>query len=97
MDSLRGYGGQTPSEAERWKILQDTQTRIFAIQQDISVNKSQTQDRAYKKWDEYIGPGKGSESAKTAGMGSRPCRPAIQKACKPAVQKPSCPKPCIRR
>lgn len=41
-------------EMERWKILQDTQTKIFEIQQDVTVNKARTQDRAYKKWDEYI-------------------------------------------
>ena len=41
-------------QMERWKILQDTQTQIFSIQQDVTANKAQTQDKAYKKWDEYI-------------------------------------------
>ena len=41
-------------QMERWKILQDTQTKIFEIQQDVTANKAQTQDKAYKKWDEYI-------------------------------------------
>jgi hypothetical protein len=41
-------------QVERWKILQDTQTQIFSIQQDVTANKAQTQDPAYKKWDKYI-------------------------------------------
>lgn len=41
-------------QMERWKILQDTQTKIFEIQQDVTANKAQTQDKAFKKWDEYI-------------------------------------------
>ena len=42
------------AQMERWKILQDTQTKIFEIQQDVTNNKAQTQDKAYKKWDAYI-------------------------------------------
>jgi hypothetical protein len=41
-------------QMERWKILQDTQTKIFEIQQDVTVNKARTQDKMYNKWDEYI-------------------------------------------
>ncbi|MCL5773636.1 MAG: hypothetical protein M1536_04580 [Firmicutes bacterium] len=41
-------------QMERWKILQDTQTKIFEIQQDVTVNKAKTQDKMYQKWDEYI-------------------------------------------
>lgn len=41
-------------QMERWKILQDTQTKIFEIQQDVTTYKAQMQDKAYKKWDEYI-------------------------------------------
>lgn len=41
-------------QMERWKLLQDTQTKIFEIQQDVTANKAQTQDKAFKKWDEYI-------------------------------------------
>jgi hypothetical protein len=33
-------------QMERWKILQDTQAKILEIQQ--------SQDKSYKKWDEYI-------------------------------------------
>jgi hypothetical protein len=41
---------------ERWKILQETQEKIFAIQHDATANRATTQDRAYKKWDDYIKP-----------------------------------------
>lgn len=41
-------------QMERWKIQQDQQTKIFETQQDVTQNKAQTQDKAYKKWDEYI-------------------------------------------
>ena len=41
-------------QMERWKILQDTQTKIFEIQQDVTVNKAKTQDKLFNKWDEYI-------------------------------------------
>ena len=41
-------------EMSRWKILQDTQTKIFEIQQDVTVNKAKTQDKMFNKWDEYI-------------------------------------------
>ncbi|MBM3461345.1 MAG: hypothetical protein FJX76_04515 [Armatimonadetes bacterium] len=41
-------------QMERWKILQDTQTKIFEIQQDVTVNKARTQDKMFNKWDEYI-------------------------------------------
>ena len=30
---------------QRWKILQDTQTKIFEIQQDVTTNKAKTQDK----------------------------------------------------
>ena len=41
-------------QMRRWQILQDTQTKIFEIQQDVTVNKAKTQDKMFKKWDEYI-------------------------------------------
>jgi len=41
-------------QMERWKILQDTQTKVFEIQQDVTVNKAKTQDKMFNKWDEYI-------------------------------------------
>ena len=41
-------------QMQRWQILQDTQTKIFSIQQDVTQNKAQAQDKAFKKWDEYV-------------------------------------------
>jgi hypothetical protein len=40
--------------AERWRILQDTQTRIFQLTQDVTVNRARTQDRAFNAMDQYI-------------------------------------------
>jgi hypothetical protein len=39
---------------KQWKILRDTQSKIFEIAQDVAVNKGQTQDKMFEKWDEYI-------------------------------------------
>ncbi len=41
-------------QMRRWQILQDTQTKIFEIQQDVTVNKAKTQDKMFQKWDDYI-------------------------------------------
>ena len=41
-------------QMERWKILQETQTKIFEIQQDVTVNKSKTADLKLKEFDKYI-------------------------------------------
>lgn len=40
--------------AERWKIMQDTQTKIFEITQDVTVNKAKTVDKGFNAWDQYI-------------------------------------------
>jgi hypothetical protein len=41
-------------QMRRWQIQQDTQTKIFEIQQDVTVNKAKTQDKMFQKWDEYV-------------------------------------------
>lgn len=41
-------------EWTKWKILQDTQTKIFEIQQDVTLNRAKTQDKLFNKWDDYI-------------------------------------------
>jgi hypothetical protein len=41
-------------QMDRWKILEDTQTKIFEIQQDITVNKAKAADKMYNKWDKYL-------------------------------------------
>ncbi|MGM9993057.1 MAG: hypothetical protein ACI376_09500 [Candidatus Bruticola sp.] len=42
------------SQMERWKIANDTQTKIFEIQQDVTVNRAKTQDKMFNKWSDYI-------------------------------------------
>ena len=39
---------------ERWKIMQDLQTKIFEITQDVTVNKAKTADKAFQAMDGYI-------------------------------------------
>jgi len=41
-------------QMRRWQIQQDTQTKIFEIQQDVTVNKPKTGDKMFNKWDQYI-------------------------------------------
>lgn len=41
-------------EMQRWRILQNTQTKIFEIQQEVTVNRAKTQDKMFNKWDDYI-------------------------------------------
>ena len=45
---------QQKQQAERWKILRETQTKIFEIQQDVTVNQAKTQDKMFNKWSDYI-------------------------------------------
>jgi TPR repeat protein len=51
---------------DRLKILQDTQSKIFEIQQGVAAGKTAPQDKAYNKWDEYIradSPGNGKSNS----------------------------------
>ena len=41
-------------QLDRWTVLQDLQTKIFNITQDVTLNRSRKMDDAYKRWDEYI-------------------------------------------
>ena len=41
-------------QGQRWNILQEIQTKIFEVQQDVTVNKARTADRAFDKMDGYI-------------------------------------------
>ena len=45
---------QQKQQMERWKILQDTQTQIFEVQQEVTANKAQTQERAQDDLANYI-------------------------------------------
>ena len=42
------------SQAQRWQLQEDTQTKIFSIQQDTTVNRARTQDKMYEHWDSLI-------------------------------------------
>lgn len=42
------------SEWNKWKILQDTQTKIYEIQQEVTLNRAKTSDKMFGKWDEYV-------------------------------------------
>jgi len=60
-DAMQTDQVQTQIQAERqkhewnkWKIIQDTQTKIFEIQQDVTLNRAKTQDKIFGKWDEFI-------------------------------------------
>ena len=48
LKQIRGGVDNQQPDAERWKILQDTQTKIFEIQQDVTVNKAKAQDKPMK-------------------------------------------------
>ena len=41
-------------QEKRWKILQDTQTKIFEIQQEVTKNQAKSADKNSKALDEYI-------------------------------------------
>jgi hypothetical protein len=41
-------------QADRQKVLSDLQTKTFEIQQDVTTNKSQSADKAYKSMDNSI-------------------------------------------
>jgi hypothetical protein len=38
----------------RWQILQDTQKKIFEIQQEVTARASASNDDKFKAWDKYI-------------------------------------------
>lgn len=49
-------GSNDIGNGERCKVHQDTQTKIFAVQQDVQVNRARTQDKSFQACDEYIRP-----------------------------------------
>jgi hypothetical protein len=38
----------------RWKMLQDLQTKIFNVTQDVQVSRLRKADDAFKGWDKYL-------------------------------------------
>lgn len=41
-------------QTQRWKIMTDTQTKIFEITQDVTTNKAKAADKAFNAMDQYI-------------------------------------------
>ncbi|MEW6279418.1 MAG: hypothetical protein AB1758_12385 [Candidatus Eremiobacterota bacterium] len=40
--------------AERWKIMRETQTKVFELLQEAVVNQSKVQSKICSKWSEYF-------------------------------------------
>ena len=70
------------ADAERWKIIKDTQTEIYEIEQDVVVTKARKQDEAFKKWEEFVRDGRQLRArvsaTPTIGKGSAVCARALQ-------------------
>ncbi|MDQ2946232.1 MAG: hypothetical protein M3Y27_09880 [Acidobacteriota bacterium] len=94
----------TQSQMERWQILQDTQKKIFQIQSNVTAMQAGKQDKAYKKWDEYIRDAPRIRTPVPRGTGGcrakTPCD-AVSKSVAlrhgHAHQPPGTPSPCSRR
>ena len=41
-------------QAARWQTMQDTQTKIFQIQQDVTINKAGRHNRRFRSWHDYL-------------------------------------------
>jgi len=41
-------------QMERWKVMQETQTKMFEIQQDVTANKANTSNKAENLFGGYI-------------------------------------------
>jgi hypothetical protein len=57
-------------QMERWKIQQDTQTKIFENQQDITVNKQKAADKAFQTYDQSIRASNDPDAVADSGGGS---------------------------
>ena len=55
LSTMMQFGADAANQrAERWKIMQDLQSKIFEIAEDVTVNKARTADKAFKAMDDYI-------------------------------------------
>ncbi|MEW6283178.1 MAG: hypothetical protein AB1758_31505 [Candidatus Eremiobacterota bacterium] len=41
-------------QAQRWKILRETQTKIFELQQEVVLNQAKTAQKMHDKWSDYV-------------------------------------------
>ena len=39
---------------ERWKILRETQTKIFELQQDVTIQRARHANAARRAWEKFI-------------------------------------------
>ena len=39
---------------ERWKILRETQSKIFQLQQDVTIQRARSGHAAHRAWEEFI-------------------------------------------
>jgi hypothetical protein len=44
----------TKQQMRGWQIKNDTVTKTFEIEQEVTVNKAKTSDKMWQKWDQYI-------------------------------------------
>jgi hypothetical protein len=72
-------------QMERWRILQDVQTRIFEIQQDVTLNRARTQDRMFNTMNEYIRGGAPAPGRDIAA----PAQQAAQQAAQQTMRQPA--------
>ena len=42
------------NQAERWKILRETQSKIFQLQQNVTIDQAKSHDRMFEKWLDFI-------------------------------------------
>ena len=65
------------AEAERWKVVKETQTKVHEIEQEVVVTKARSQDKAFKKWEEFLRDGRQFRArvsaTRTIGKGSAVC------------------------
>lgn len=73
-------------QMERWKILQDMQTRIYEIQQDVISNRARTLDRMHNTMDEYIRDNASATSRDAAASARQSTQQATQKTVRPPTQ-----------
>ena len=65
------------AEAERWRIIKETQTDLYEIEQDVVVTKARKQDDAFRKWEEFVSGDRRlrarASATRTIGKGSAVC------------------------
>ena len=63
-------------QEERWRILRDTQQKIFEIQQTAIATGKIPVDQTYKQWHQYLDSGGNDQSAAAVSAPPAPAVPA---------------------